>query len=135
MDDQTDQQQDIYSGRRLEGRWVLVGTLIMLGMQSLLTALLVTAGADASGWTVAISATSLAFFLGGVVIGVMSPGYTAWEAGFSSVLAALGMVLVASRLLAFGGGIVVMLPLAVLWGLLLGLAGGWVGERLQSPGE
>lgn len=129
------EQQDIYSGRSIEWRWVLVGTLIMLGMQNLLAALLVAFGAELGGWVVVGFATTLAFFLGGIVIGFMSPGYTAWEAGFSSVLAAGGMVLVASRLLAFGGGLVVILPLAVLWGLLLGLAGGWLGERLQTSSE
>jgi len=129
------EQQDIYSGRSIEWRWVLVGTLIMLGMQNLLAALLVAFGAEVGGWAVVGVATTLAFFLGGIVIGLMSPGYTAWEAGFSSVLAAGGMVLVASRLLAFGGGLVVILPVAVLWGLLFGLGGGWVGERLQASSD
>lgn len=127
-----DTGQDIYSGQKMEWRWVLVGTLIMLGMQSLLAALLAAFGAEAGGWASVGVTTTLAFVLGGVVIGVMSPGYTAWEAGFASVLAAGGMVFVASRLLAFGGGLVVILPLAVLWGLLFGLAGGWVGEKMQS---
>jgi hypothetical protein len=127
--------QDIYSGRKMEWRWVLVGTLIMLGMQSLLAALAAAGGAAVGGWATVGATTTLAFLLGGMVIGVMSPGYTAWEAGFSSVLAAGGMVLVASRLLSFGGGLVVILPLAVLWGLLFGLAGGWVGERIQSRAE
>jgi hypothetical protein len=129
-----EEREDIYSGRRMEWRWVMVGTLIMLGMQSLAAALLVAFGADPGGWAVAGIATSLAFFVGGIVIGIMSPGYTAWEAGFASVLAAGGMVLVASRLLAFGRGLVAIVPLAILWGLLLGLAGGWVGERIQASG-
>ncbi len=130
-----DEQQDIYSGRRIEWRWVLVGTLIMLGMQSLLAAVLVALGAEVGGWASLGAATTAAFFLGGVVVGIMSPGYTAWEAGFSSVLAAGGMVLVASRLLSFGGGLVAVLPLAVLWGLLWGLGGGWLGEKLQGSGD
>lgn len=126
-----DERQDIHSGRRLEWRWVGVGTLIVLGMQTLLGALLAALGADAASWPFVVLEVTVAFALGGVVVGLLSPGYTAWEAGFASVIAAAGLVFLASRLLG-SEGLLRVLPVAVCWGLLCGLAGGWVGERLQG---
>jgi hypothetical protein len=41
--------------------------------------------------------------------------------------------LLAARLLDFGSGFFVTIPVGVLAGLLCGLAGGWLGERLQGP--
>jgi hypothetical protein len=130
-----DDREDIYSGRRIAWQWVLVGVLITLGMQSLLGATMAAVGVDVTDWTVVFVVSTVGFALGGIVIGLMSPGYTAWEAGFASVAAAGGLVFLASRLLAFASGLVAILPLAVVWGLLCGLAGGWIGERIQSSLE
>lgn len=104
----------------------------MLGLESLLGATLAAFGVEVAslGWFVA--ATTIAFFVGGAVIGWMSPGYTPWEGGFASVIAALGTVFLAVRLLHFGSGFFVTLPIALAWGLLCGLAGGRVGERIQA---
>ncbi len=126
-----DELQDLYSGRRIEWRWVLVGTLIVLGMESFLGALGASLGLEVTSVGVFVAVTTIAFALGGVVIGVMSPGYTAWEAGYASLIAALGIVFLAIRLLDFAGGLTALLPVALLWGLLCGLAGGWIGERFQ----
>jgi hypothetical protein len=126
------ERQDIYSGHRFVWRWVLVGTLIVLGAQSLLTAFLAAFGVPVVSIGVFALTTTVAFLLGGAVIGWMSPGYTAWEAGFASVLAAGGSLFLAMRLLSFGDGLVVVTPIAIGWGLLCGLAGGWIGERLQK---
>ncbi len=126
-----DELQDLYSGRRIEWRWVLVGTLIVLGMESFLGALGASLGLEVTSVGVFVAVTTIAFALGGVVIGVMSPGYTAWEAGYASLIAALGIVFLAIRLLDFAGGLTALLPIALLWGLLCGLAGGWIGERFQ----
>ena len=76
--------------------------------------------------------TTIAFGVGGAVVGLLSPGYTAWEGGIASLLAAVVAILLASRLLESAEGIVVVLPVAGLWGMLCGLAGGYVGELLQS---
>lgn len=126
------EREDIYSGHRFVWRWVLVGTLIVLGAQSLLTAFLAAFGVPVVSIGVFVLTTTIAFLLGGAVIGWMSPGYTAWEAGFASVIAAGGSLFLAMRLLSFGDGLVVVTPIAVGWGLLCGLAGGWLGERLQK---
>jgi hypothetical protein len=126
-----DERQDIYSGHRFVWRWVLVGTLIVLGTQALLTAFIAAFGVQVVSIGVFALTTTIAFLLGGAVIGWMSPGYTAWEAGFASVLAAAGSLFLGIRLLDFGDGLVVVTPIAVGWGLLCGLAGGWLGERLQ----
>ncbi len=129
-----DERQDLYSGRSIEWRWVLVGTLIVLGMESFLGALGASLGMEITSVGVFVVVTTVAFALGGVVIGVMSPGYTAWEAGYASLIAALGIVFLAIRLLDFAGGLTALLPVALLWGLLCGLAGGWIGERFQASG-
>jgi len=126
-----DEREDIYSGHHFVWRWVLVGTLIVLGAQSLLTALLAALGVDVASVGVFLVTTTIAFLLGGAVIGWLSPGYTAWEAGFASVLAAAGSLFLAMRLLNYGSGLLVVTPIAIGWGLLCGLAGGWLGERIQ----
>ncbi len=126
-------RQDLYSGRGIEWRWVLVGTLIVLGMESFLGALGASLGFEITSISAFVVVTTIAFTLGGVVIGVMSPGYTAWEAGYASLISSAGIVFLAIRLLDFAGGLMALLPIATLWGLLCGLAGGWLGERLQHP--
>ena len=127
-----EERQDLYSGRRIEWRWVLAGALIVLGMQSFLGALCASLGAQVTSLGVFLGVTTIAFALGGVIVGMMSPGYTAWEAGYASLLSAIGIVFLAVRLLDFAGGLMGLLPIATLWGLLCGLAGGWLGERFQG---
>ena len=51
------------------------------------------------------------------------------------VLAAAGSVFVAAKLLAFAGGLMSLIPVAVGWGLLCGLLGGFLGEKVQSALE
>ena len=87
-----DDRQDIYSGRGIEWRWVLVGALIVLGIESLLGATLAALGMQIASLGFLLFATTVAFLVGGGVIGWMSPGYTPWEAGFASVLAVAGTV-------------------------------------------
>ena len=137
------ERQDIYTGRRMEWRWVGVGVFVDLGMATLLAAVLAALGQDVTSLAVIVGVTTLSFGLGGVVVGLLSPGYTAWEAGIASLVAAAVALLLAARIL-FAEGIVVLLPVAALWGLLCGLAGGRLGEHLQdarrdpetrSPGE
>ena len=124
---------DVYSGKSIEWRWVFVGTLIVLGLQSLLAAALSAAGLDLSAQFAWLLVTiTIAFFGGGILIGWMSPGYTPWEAGFASLLAAAATILLTIRLFAEAQGLEVMIPLAGFWGLACGLAGGKLGERIQG---
>ncbi|MGI9592049.1 MAG: hypothetical protein ACR2P8_11825 [Myxococcota bacterium] len=127
-----DERQDIYSGRQIEWRWIGVGVLVVTGLTTLLAAVAAAIGINVASLRVLLLLTTLAFGLGGAVVGLLSPGYTAWEAGIASLLAAAAAILLASRLLEFAEGLLVVLPVAGLWGLLCGLAGGYLGERLQS---
>jgi len=111
---------------------VVVGCLIVLGLESLLGATLVAFGFDIDSIGFLLFATTVSYLVGGGVIGWMSPGFTPWEAAFASVLAAAGTVFLSSRLLTFGEGLVATLPIAVGWGLVCGLAGGRIGERIQD---
>ena len=111
---------------------MLVGALIVLGLETLIGSTLAAFGQEVSSFGVFLFATTTAFLVGGGVIGWMSPGYTAWEAGFASVLAALGTMGLAARLLNFGDGFYVTVPVALAVGLLCGLAGGRIGERIQA---
>lgn len=111
---------------------MLVGALIVLGTESLLGATLAALGMELTSVGVLLPATTVAFLVGGGVIGWLSPGYTMWEAGFASVISATGTLFLAVRLLNFGEGFLTTLPIALLWGLLCGLAGGRLGERIQS---
>ena len=123
---------NLYSGKGVAWRWVFVGSLIVLGLQSLLAAVLAAAGADLARllW-LSITITG-AFFAGGLLIGWMSPGYTLWEAGFASLLAAAATILLTVRLFAETQGLEALIPLAGAWGLVCGLAGGRIGERMQG---
>lgn len=115
---------------------MVVGALIVLGLEALIGATLAAFGFGGAMSSLGgfLFTTTVAFLVGGGVIGWMSPGYTPWEAGFASVLAALGTVGLAVQLLNFGDGFFVALPVALLVGLLCGLAGGRIGERIQAAG-
>ena len=127
-----DERQDIYSGRGIEWRWVCVGFLVVLGMGTLLASVLAAFGVDLTSLFPLAGVSLLAFLAGGTVIGLLSPGYTAWEAGLSSLAASVAGVLLAQRILLGAEGVIVLLPIAAAWGLVWGLAGGRIGERLQA---
>ena len=123
---------NVYSGKAVAWRWVFVGMLIVLGIQALLAAVFAVVGADLAEFAwLAITITG-AFFVGGLLIGWMSPGYTLWEAGFASVLAAAATILFTVRLFAEAQGLEALIPLAGAWGLVCGLAGGRLGEWMQG---
>jgi hypothetical protein len=111
---------------------VLVGCLIVLGLESLLGATLAAFGVEIESMGFFLFATTVAFLVGGGVIGWMSPGYTPWEAAFASLLAAAGTAFLSARLLNFGEGFLVTVPVGLGWGLLCGLIGGRLGERIQG---
>ena len=127
-----EERQDIYSGRAIEWRWVFVGALIVLGLQTLIGATLAALDVAVASVGVLLFATTVSFLVGGGVIGWMSPGFTAWEAAFASVLAAAGTVFLAARLLNLGEGFLLTVPIGLGWGLLCGLIGGRIGERIQD---
>ena len=112
---------------------MLVGALIVLGLQSLIGAALAAFGMQIASLGFLLFATTVAFLVGGGVIGWMSPGFTPWEAAMASVLAAIGTMFLAVRLLNFGEGFLVTAPVVLGWGLLCGLLGGHLGERIQGP--
>lgn len=122
-------RQDLYSGRRIEWRWVGVGALIVLGLETLLASSFAALGREFTSLLVFWPATTIAFLVGGFVIGLLSPGWTVWEAGFASAVAVAWTGFLVARLL--GAPFVSVLPVGLTWGLLCGLAGGWLGERMQ----
>ncbi len=105
----------------------------MLGLESLIGAVLAAFGMEIASLGFLLFATTVAFLVGGGVIGWMSPGFTPWEAGMASVLAAIGTMFLAIRLLHFGEGFLVTTPVVLGWGLFCGLVGGRLGERIQGP--
>ena len=132
----TIESQDIYSGGRITWRWVWVGVLVVLGMATLLAATAVALGASSTAFSTYFVSSIVAFVLGGVVIGWLSPGHTPWEAGVASLIAAAWMAFLAMRLLDFvGTGAGPALPVGLAIGLGCGLAGGWIGEKLQARGK
>lgn len=131
---QASPRQDLYSGRRIEWRWVVVGALIVLGLETLVGSSLhaLGVGKDPTSFWLFFCSTTVAFLVGGGVIGMLSPGWTVWEAGFASAIAVVWTGFLVSRLL--DASFLSAIPLGLVWGILCGLAGGWVGERLQHRG-
>jgi len=127
-----DANEDIYSAKRIEWRWVLVGALVVLGSGSLLGSSAAALGYDLTHFGVFFLVTTVAFVLGGGVIGWLSPGYTPWEAGLASLLAAGWTAFLVAKLLSFESGFVWTVPPGLLWGTLCGLGGGRLGELVQG---
>jgi hypothetical protein len=127
-----DPNEDIYSGKRIQWRWVLVGALVVLGSGSLLASSAAALGYELTGASVFFVITTVAFVLGGGIIGWLSPGYTPWEAGLASLLAAGWTAFLVARLVHFEGAFVWTIPVGLLWGTLCGLGGGRLGELVQG---
>lgn len=118
-----------------EWRWVFVGAVIVVGLETLLTASFAALGANPASMKVFLAATVLSFFTGGALIGWLSPGWTIKEAGFASAFAVVWTGFLGMRLLALEtGNLMISLPAGALAGLVCGLAGGWVGEQIQHRG-
>lgn len=124
-------RQDLYSGSAIAWRWVFVGALIVLGLEALVSSVLVAVGLPANSFGTLVAAMVLAFLGGGAVIGWLSPGWTAWEGGFASALAVILSVFFAVEVIDIDRGFIAALPIGLAIGVLCGLAGGWIGERLQ----
>lgn len=125
----------------LQWRWVLLGTMVTLGICGIAAAATVAVAASATLRGAAEgdeAATSLlvtagcgfllGFFLGGVVVGRMSKGRTIIEPGLSAILAVL-------VLLGLGGALDrSMTPILCISPFLaiVSLFGGWLGEKWQG---
>ena len=99
--------------------WMLAGIAVGLGLQ-------VAAGLTGFGLLGGLTG----YLVMGVLIGVASPGDTVIEPGVAAfVLAALSFVVGHLVLSLFGVGLVLAVGYGAV-GLLLGVAGGWLGEQL-----
>jgi hypothetical protein len=123
------ERQDLYSGRRIEWRWVFVGALIVLGLETLLGSSFAAFGGKLESLGVFLVGGTIAFLVGGFMIGWLSPGWTVWEAAFASAIAVAWTIFLVARLLE--AQFLSTLPPSLAWSLVCGLAGGWIGERLQ----
>lgn len=100
-------------------RWVLTGIGVGLGLK-LLSGLL----------GIGLLGGLPSYFIMGVVVGAASPGSTIIEPGVAAfVIAATGFVLGNLLLSLFGVGLIPAVGFGFV-GLVLGVAGGWVGEQL-----
>ncbi|MFB6296726.1 MAG: hypothetical protein ABEH66_07825 [Halobacteriales archaeon] len=99
--------------------WVLAGIGVWLGLQALAGLL-----------SIGLLGGLPSYFVMGVLIGFASPGSTIVEPGIAAFLvAAVWFVLGHVVLSLFGVGLVVAAGYGA-FGLVLGVAGGWVGEAL-----
>lgn len=101
--------------------WVTAGIAVGLGLQ--LTAWVIGIGllGGLSGYVVM-----------GVLVGWLSPGNTVIEPGIAAfIISTLGFVIDHLLLSVLGIGLVLAIGYGLV-GLLLGVAGGWIGERLQA---
>jgi len=126
------ESEDIYSGRQIVWRWVVVGTLVVLGTATLLGASLAAMGIHLERSLGALLLVVLvSYVIGGAITGWLSPGWTMWESGIASVVASLWLAFLALRLLRIESQALYLLPVGLLIGLGCGLLGGKIGERLQ----
>jgi hypothetical protein len=101
--------------------WVTIGIAVRLGLQLLAWVTGFGLMGGLSGYVVM-----------GVLIGLLSPGDTLIElAAAAFLIATVGFVIDHLLLSVLGVGLVLAVGYGLL-GFFLGLAGGWVGERLQA---
>ncbi|MFB6360821.1 MAG: hypothetical protein ABEH59_05810 [Halobacteriales archaeon] len=101
--------------------WVTAGIGIGLGLQLL---------AWVTGFGLVGGLTG--YVVMGLLVGLLSPGDTVFEPAVAAFLiASIGFVIDHLLLSVLGIGLVLAVGYGLL-GFLLGLAGGWVGERLQA---
>ncbi len=121
--------------REIKWRWVLVGVVFIYGSQLLLAGAGRAFGAGVEPLVfyqaLFLGFTFFSFFLGGFVVGLLSPGRTVVEPPLAAVGAALldaGFPPLSAVQTAAGSW-----PLIVMVGFVLALLGGWMGERLPTP--
>lgn len=123
--------------RGVQWRWVLAGAGLIYGSQ-LLVGRLMAGYVSGPGYDVVVPAIFLAyvvgsFLFGGFLVALLSPGETVSEPALAAVaVVALDALLPpwSSATPALGSWLIVLVV-----GFVLALAGGWVGERIQTPVE
>ncbi len=112
----------------LDWKWVGIGILILLVVQVALNIVFTVFGllTLGFGFILFIVAKPIAYFLGGLLTGYVSPGVTIREPAVSAVIIAVaGIIFDASR-----GGILGIIVSGVV-ALFLAIAGAQIGERMQ----
>ncbi|RMG97315.1 MAG: hypothetical protein D6705_08950 [Deltaproteobacteria bacterium] len=123
-------------------KWTIIGAAVIVALNQLAAAglgpalvpNLVEAMGDVGGLVVfALVVAVCSFFVGGLLVGWLSPGETLAEPAIACVVAVVvnGIVSVARGQLADAGGIVGLVIAAGI-GFALGLLGAKVGERIQG---
>ena len=125
------------AANKLDYRWVSTGTILIIGINQLLQSLLAEWGgsliADKGtlGVLIYLGVISIgSFFVGGLFIGLVSRAETIREPAIACALAVvfnLGLTYVRADSFNAVGSII-----ALGLGFGFGLAGGWVGERMQG---
>jgi Zn-finger nucleic acid-binding protein len=120
------------SGQGIHWKWVILSTLIMmagLGAVSLITEAMVIAdsvtqsGSDQTQWVVGIMCCAT-FFMGGIICGWKSPGFTVWEPTISVIPAGILFWMIFMGLFSLQA-----LGIMLGTGILAALVGGLLGER------
>jgi hypothetical protein len=122
---------------RVQWLWVIVGVAFIYGSQVLLGLVASTFGAGVEQLlglqALYLAFTLFAFFLGGFVVGLLSPGSTVLEPPLAALLAGLlDIVLPPATAAQLAPG---RWQVIVMTGVLLAFAGGWIGERMPTPAE
>lgn len=131
--------------KEISYKWVVYGAAIIIGLQG--TTHLVISGSVGSSIVASYGATNgalmlvgivavIAYFIGGMVVGLYSPGETIREPAYATLLAIAPNLLtnLASHFdhgwplagWATGAG------LALVVGFLMAMAGAWLGEKMQG---
>lgn len=101
---------------KIDIKWVGIGTLVII----VLAYIGLIIGAITGSLAVSYLLIFLSYFVGGVIIGKKSPGRTIIEPGIASAIASL-----------FPG----ISGLGILISFLMGVAGGYMGEKWQGAGS
>jgi hypothetical protein len=128
---------------QISGKWVVIGAVIIIALNQVESHLLIeplgiplmtSMGLIGGLLVFALIISILSFFVGGVLIGRMSPGVTTKEAGYASLIAiALNVVVNAVQT----GHVPNFIGIAIVAGIGygLGVLGGKVGEAWQAKAE
>ncbi len=131
--------------KHLSYKWVVIGGGVIITLQFVVRLLLVgsvaesiTSGMDPTTGGVFLAAivAFISYFVGGMLIGMFSPGETVKEPALAALMAIVPNIFNQCILLIEMGQRV--LPYAAGWGItlvvgaLMTLAGAWVGEKIQG---
>jgi hypothetical protein len=115
----------------LDWKWVGIGVIILLVVQFALSLVFGIFGLLTLGFGFLLFAIlkPVAYFLGGLLTGYVSPGITIREPAIAAVIVAVaGILFDAGRT---GAGTVLLMIISVVIALVLAVAGAQIGERMQ----